>query len=324
MKNIIIRTPNFIGDTINCTPAIELIKQEYPDAHLTIMGPSYVKELFVDDPRICNFILFSSSERRKIKTKLQIIGAIRHKKFDLGFLFSNSFSSALFFKLGGVKKIVGYKNDGRDLLLDYKIELNRNKHYINNYAGLINEYLGNKYRYLPPLSVSFRKSHPYRFDNTNLTIALYFGGINKGFRRYPDDYATALCRLLYDRGYNLVFVGDKIDDLKHRFYAEQIGDEKRICNLSGKTDIGAYISAIANADLLITIDSSALHIGSLCQRPTIGLMGLSTSPTSAIAPKNPLCRLLKVENNMIREEEYIRNITPKLILEQIDDLLSKK
>lgn len=30
MKKIIIRTPNFIGDTINTTPCLELIKQELP------------------------------------------------------------------------------------------------------------------------------------------------------------------------------------------------------------------------------------------------------------------------------------------------------
>ena len=46
MKKIIIRTPNFIGDTINTTPCLELIKQEYPEAEFTIVGPDFVRELF--------------------------------------------------------------------------------------------------------------------------------------------------------------------------------------------------------------------------------------------------------------------------------------
>ena len=45
MKKIIIRTPNFIGDTINTTPCLELIKQEYPEAEFTIVGPDFVREL---------------------------------------------------------------------------------------------------------------------------------------------------------------------------------------------------------------------------------------------------------------------------------------
>ena len=31
-KRIIIRMPNFIGDSINATPALELVAQAYPDA----------------------------------------------------------------------------------------------------------------------------------------------------------------------------------------------------------------------------------------------------------------------------------------------------
>ena len=50
MKKIIIRTPNFIGDTINTTPCLELIKQEYPEAEFTIVGPDFVRELFKYDP----------------------------------------------------------------------------------------------------------------------------------------------------------------------------------------------------------------------------------------------------------------------------------
>ena len=40
MKNIIIRKHNFIGDTVNTTPALELLKQEYPDAEITLLGPA--------------------------------------------------------------------------------------------------------------------------------------------------------------------------------------------------------------------------------------------------------------------------------------------
>ena len=38
-------------------------------------------------------------------------------------------------------------------------------------------------------------------------------------------------------------------------------------------------------------------------------------------PKVPLGRILKIENNLIREEDYIRNITPDLILKTISELI---
>lgn len=88
-----------------------------------------------------------------------------------------------------------------------------------------------------------------------------------------------------------------------------------------RTTIEGFINTIANVDLIITIDSSALHIAAAVKTPFIALMGLSTSPTSTILPKVPLGRILKIENNLIREEDYIRNITPDLILKTISELI---
>ena len=66
MKKIIIRTPNFIGDTINTTPCLELIKQEYPEAEFTIVGPDFVRELFKYDPRITHYITFPLKRKKKL------------------------------------------------------------------------------------------------------------------------------------------------------------------------------------------------------------------------------------------------------------------
>lgn len=43
MKNIIIRMPNFIGDSINTLPAIDLLKQEYPGFEDNLVGPFFYK-----------------------------------------------------------------------------------------------------------------------------------------------------------------------------------------------------------------------------------------------------------------------------------------
>ena len=94
-----------------------------------------------------------------------------------------------------------------------------------------------------------------------------------------------------------------------------------LINLTARTTIEGFINTIANVDLIITIDSSALHIAAAVKTPFIALMGLSTSPTSTILPKVPLGRILKIENNLIREEDYIRNITPDLILKTISELI---
>ena len=77
MKKIIIRTPNFIGDTINTTPCLELIKQEYPEAEFTIVGPDFVRELFKYDPRITHYITFPLKRKKKLSTYWKIVRELR-------------------------------------------------------------------------------------------------------------------------------------------------------------------------------------------------------------------------------------------------------
>lgn len=320
MKKIIIRTPNFIGDTINTTPCLELIKQEYPEAELTVVGPDFVRELFKYDPRITHYITFPPKRKNKLSTYWNIIRKLRKEKGELGIIFVNTFISALLFKLGRVKKNIGYNKEGRGFLLDFSPYFNCNKHYINRYASLFNEYIGNRYTYLPELSLRHTGRKTFQFDNSHKTIALYLGGANKIFRRYPDEYAVQLLRLLNRQGYNLLLIGDGNDNIKHTQYADEARIDHLI-NLTGRTTIEDFINTIANVDLLITIDSSALHIAAAVKTPFIALMGFSTSPTSTILPKVASGRILKVENKLIREEDYIRNITPELILKTIPELI---
>ena len=320
MKKIIIRTPNFIGDTINTTPCLELIKQEYPEAEFTIVGPDFVRELFKYDPRITQYITFPLKRKKKLSTYWKIVRELRKENGELGVIFVNTFISALLFRLGNVKKNIGYNREGRGFLLDFSPEINYHKHYINRYAFLFNEYIGNKYVYLPELSLRYTGQKTFQFDNSHKTIALYLGGENKEFRKYPDEYAVQLLRLLNRQGYNLLLIGDENDNIKHTQYAEEARIDHLI-NLTARTTIEGFINTIANVDLIITIDSSALHIAAAVKTPFIALMGLSTSPTSTILPKVPLGRILKIENNLIREEDYIRNITPDLILKTISELI---
>ena len=189
MKKIIIRTPNFIGDTINTTPCLELIKQEYPEAEFTIVGPDFVRELFKYDPRITHYITFPLKRKKKLSTYWKIVRELRKENGELGVIFVNTFISALLFRLGNVKKNIGYNREGRGFLLDFSPEINYHKHYINRYAFLFNEYIGNKYVYLPELSLRHTGQKTFQFDNSHKTIALYLGGENKEFRKYPDESA---------------------------------------------------------------------------------------------------------------------------------------
>lgn len=321
MKKIIIRTPNFIGDTINTTPCLELVKREYPEAELVIVGPDFVREIFKYDSRVTDYITFPLSRKKRLSTYWYILKELRKQHGDLGIIFVNTLISAVLFKFGNVKRNIGYRKEGRSFLLDYSPKINYHKHYINRYASLFNEYIGNKYVTLPELSLPHTGESTFHFNNSQKTIGLYLGGENKDFRRYPDDYAIELLQVLNQNGYNQVLIGDAHDKVKHTYYAEKahVGN---LINLTDKTSIEGFINTISNVDLLVTIDSSALHIAAATKTPFIALLGLSTSPTSTIVPKVSFGQVLKIENNLIREEDYMKNITPEVILQNVKKMLN--
>lgn len=323
MKKIIVRTPNFIGDTVNTTPCLELVKKEYPEAELIIVGPDFVRELFKYDKRITDFITFPLSKRSKLSTYFYIIKELRKRHGDLGIIFVNTLISALLFKLGNVKVNIGYRKEGRSLLLNFSPKINYHKHYINRYAALFNEFIGNKYRTLPSLHLPHSGKETFRFDNNHPTIGLYLGGENKGYRQYPENLSIALIRLLNQNGFNQVLIGDANDNIQHTQYIAE-SHVNHIINLTDRTSVEEFINTISNVDLLITIDSGALHIAAAVETPFIALMGLSTSPTSTIMPKVDFGHILKIENNLIREEDYIRNITPEIILKTVKEILENK
>lgn len=323
MKKIIIRTPNFLGDTINTTPCLQLIKQEYPTAQIIIVCPDFIKDVFKYDKRISKCITFSQAQKNNLSTFWHLFKAIHKEKADLGILFTNTFISALIFKLAGVKYCIGYKREERGFLLDFELPLNRNKHYINRYCHLFNEYIHNKYKTLPELNLYISNKTTFHFENTQPAIGLYLGGENKSFRRYPDIHSIHLLQLLSKRNYNLVLIGDDDDNIKHQEYLDKAGINN-IINLSGQTSLEDFFNTISHLDLLITIDSSAMHIAAALKTPFIVLMGLSTSPISTIVPKVDFGKILKIENNLIREEDYIQNITPEIILNTIDEVLPTK
>ncbi|MDE6451358.1 MAG: glycosyltransferase family 9 protein [Odoribacter sp.] len=320
INTIIIRTPNFIGDTINITPCLQLVKHEYPEARIVIVCPDSVADVFKYDAAINKCITFPIAKRNQFSTYWHIFQKTRKEKGDLGINFINTFISAFIFKLAGIKYNIGYNHEGRGFLLDFKLRINRNKHYINRYASLFNEFTGNKYKTLPELYLPISGKKTFDFGNAQKNIGFYPGGTHKGDRRDPEEHAIQLIRLLHQKGYNVVLIGDKHDNVQQAEYVENAHCEQ-VINLTGQTDMEGFFNTISHLDLLITIDSAAMHAAAALKVPFIALMGLSTSPTSTIVPKVDFGKILKVENNLIREEDYMRNITPAMIVDAMHQLL---
>ena len=111
INNIIIRSPNWVGDVVMATPAFRCIRENFSGAKITIALKSYVQKLIEGAPWFDKVLILDSVDQQsKWLHSVSLIKQLRSERYDLGFLFPNSFSSALVFWLGGVKRRVGYKS----------------------------------------------------------------------------------------------------------------------------------------------------------------------------------------------------------------------
>ena len=110
---VLIRTSNWLGDSVISIPAVRAIKRGRPDAHVTVLAPEKIAAVWRLVPEVDSVISLG---------KLSLLGVARlvrrQPRFDAGIVFPNSLRSALELWLGGVPRRVGYAGHQRRWLLN--------------------------------------------------------------------------------------------------------------------------------------------------------------------------------------------------------------
>jgi ADP-heptose:LPS heptosyltransferase len=68
---ILIFMKNWVGDTFFQFPAIRLIREKYPEAHITCIAPSRCRELLTANPDINDVLEFEGFTAEKIVEKIE-------------------------------------------------------------------------------------------------------------------------------------------------------------------------------------------------------------------------------------------------------------
>lgn len=290
MKSIIVRMPNWLGDLVMATPVLEDLRAFFPKAEITAMCQSNVAPLLKNDPAIDELFSFERSKGLIHRMRERnVVEHIKRGKYDLGILLTNSFSSAWRFWQGNVKRTVGYRNEGRGILLTDPIdfpEKRKEQHLVITYKEL-----------LTPLGIEVSETRPRLFvtkeeEAKAWEIVKRFDipsdakliGVNPGAA-----YGSAKCWLperfkavaenlvSEDPSHVVLFFGDRT----HKGLIDDIcaGLPNRVINLAGKTSLRELLALIKICSAFLTNDSGPMHIADSLDVPLVALFG-STSPTA--------------------------------------------
>ncbi|WP_295505510.1 glycosyltransferase family 9 protein [uncultured Pseudoalteromonas sp.] len=321
--NILVILPKFIGDAINCSPAIELLKSLYPRKRIFVIARPHLVPILERDKSLS----IISDDRFKSSHSISLLGfanTLKKKDIELAFILRNSLSEALLCFLAKVKYRIGYAQNGRSPFLSHKFKLNKNHHYLYRYCRLITQTHELMLKEMPSTSLHFQDSLLIEKTSNSINVGLYFGGKNKKNRHYPNDLAATAIEKIAANNTNIHFIliGDPTEKKDSELLIEELNNPKiKIRNLVGETSIVEMLDLIGSLNLLVTIDSGPMHIAAAAGIPFVAIVGLGTSPWSTVAPKQKNYIPLVANGYQLDEKDIIRDITPNDICSAVSKLI---
>lgn len=288
---IAIRSPNWIGDGIMSIPAIRALKHAMPEAEIHLVCKKYLADIYLHLPEIHEI---QPVEGRK-SFFFSNARTLKDHSYDQGILFTNSFSSALLFKLAGIPDIAGYNMDGRRFLLDRKYSPHgHHRHHYLYYLRLAELILERELSPVVPKIIFISKEEEEWGKKWYLEQGISYE--NQAIAFAPSAaYGTAKCWLperfseLIRRMAEIVpkapilLFGSEAERLKN----DAIGRDAEVpvFNLAGRLSLRQSLILLSNSRLVIANDSGIMHLAAALSRPLIALFGPTnpqkTSPLSS-------------------------------------------
>lgn len=291
MPNVLCRLPNHVGDCCMALPALRLLEASGFTPILT--GKRWAEDLMAGmgwrfDP-IEGHV---TEDLSRIRNLAQLAGGS-----PLGLLYPNSFSSALLFKVGGIRS-AGFPTDARSLLLDKKVpEPEKNIHEVERFfrltEGAVRAWGGTPAWNEPEKTLGLKLLARHEAAARNLIesqnlperfalLAPVARGIHNGQEKHWKHF-NELCAPLRAKGIEpVVFPSPHEED-----DCRKACPDARICP---PTTLGNYAALAKRAELVIANDSGISHIAAAVGAKQITLIGVTT--VERTGPWNERARVL--------------------------------
>ncbi len=285
-QKILVLAPNWVGDAVMATPALDALKKRFPDSKIVLAARPYVTRVFdgldiIDEVRG----LESLKKRCSLRGFVSEAWSQRKEGFDLAVLFCNSFRSALFSFLAGAKERVGYAREGRGFLLTKSMKpLSEDGKFVpgpmvDYYLGLVGLAGADTSQGLMRLTVTEtdRAEADEVFRRAGMDSAKKLAVINPGAafgsaKCWPAENFAGVADALAERGFEVAVVtGPREKDIAEAIATAAKSELKTVWRFD--VGLGALKSIIERAAVLVTNDSGPRHFAAAFGVPVVTIIG---------------------------------------------------
>lgn len=313
-RHILVRGTNWLGDAVMTTPALLRLREKFPDAHISLLTPEKLADLWKFNPTVDSTISIAPGEG-----VFAVAKKIRAGNFDLALVLPNSPRSALETFLAGVPKSIGYSRPWRNFFLTQTVaprpdavkmrkrsiaEINQliaqapeargqisetgpqtpdSVHQVHDYLHLVAALGANPAPLPPRLVVDDVEVNDARQKfigaNPELIIGLNPGAEYGPAKRWPVDRFIAAAKQIQQktRCTWLLFGGKNDIAIINRIESELRSPNSDLRNLAGKTSLRELMALLKSCRVLLTNDTGPMHVAAALGVPVVVPFG-STSP----------------------------------------------
>jgi lipopolysaccharide heptosyltransferase II len=281
-----------VGDVIFMTPALRMLRQQYPDAHITYMASRWVKDIVERTPFIDTIIFWDTPFDKifwlgKVRATLAMLRTLRNGKYDIAIVaHRNSIFSALTF-FAGIRERIGFTGTR---FLTKRVQFDDSVHETRRYIALI-EGLDNgaltadlETSIIPkPSDIAFA-AHCFLeqkiADDRKFVGIFPGGGENPGTRMMikrwgPERYVKLIVALYKDLHLAPMMLGGKTDRNIIGEITGMLPPEIPVLNTVDIGGFGELCGFLKRCTVVVGGDSGPVHMAAALGVPSVMIFGPS-------------------------------------------------
>jgi len=358
VARIVLIRPDHLGDLLFTTPALRLLREAFPQAHITCLVGPWAKAVVENNPHLneivlCPFPGFTRQKKRSIIEPyvilLQYARQLRQRNFDLAIVLRfDHWWGALLAYLAGIPSRVGYDvAEVRPFLTDIipylpdRHEVEQNLALVEQVAGLKSQVAGRRSQVAGwPLEFNLTAEDEGFAEGYLAERGVRDGGLLVGIHPGAgapvklwrnEAWAQVSDTLTRRYGAKVILTGSAEEVSLCRAIAE--GMTARPIVTAGETSLGGLAAIMARCQLVLGVDSGPLHLAVAVGTPTVHLFGPVDSRT--FGPWGDPARHIVVTSKMdcipcnrldytpaeLDRHPCVRNITVEQVLEAVERLM---
>ncbi|MEQ1748479.1 MAG: lipopolysaccharide heptosyltransferase II [Prosthecobacter sp.] len=269
---LLVRSPNWLGDACMAFPAVRAMKAGRPDLKLTVFGPEKLRDLWEAQLEVDRYIGKENKEGPfAVARKIKATGI----HFDAAVLLTNSTRSTVELWLAKIPRLVGYKGSLRSKLL-HQIIKEPNASAPPLHHTLRYMHIARSIGATAPSSET--ENREPRTENFSPRIGICSGAEYGLAKRWPLERFAAVIKqvALVRPDIEWVFFGAPGEATMGEQLSTMVGPVQHT-NLVGKTKLAELIIQLKTCRLLLTNDTGTMHLACAEGVPTVSIFG-STEP----------------------------------------------